>query len=65
MQVLMRGKEVKVWMNGVKVVDGSFDETPALKKRPMKGYVTLMYHGGGLWFRDVEIKPLPPKDKAQ
>ncbi|MBN1344480.1 MAG: DUF1080 domain-containing protein [Phycisphaerae bacterium] len=64
MQVLMRGKEVKVWMNGVKVVDGSFDDTPALKKRPMKGYVTLMYHGGGLWFRDVEIKPLSPEDKA-
>ncbi len=63
MQVLMRGKEVKVWMNGVKVVDGSFDDTAELKKRPLKGHVTLMYHGGGLWFRDVEIKPLPPTTK--
>jgi len=62
MQVLMRGKEVKVWMNGVKVVDGSFNDTEALKKRPMKGYVLLQYHGGGLWFRDIEIKPLTPKE---
>lgn len=65
MQVLMRSKEVKVWMNGVKVVDGSFNDTPGLKRRPLKGYVTLMYHGGGLWFRDVEIKPLPRKDKSK
>ncbi len=61
MQVLMRGKEVKVWMNGVKVVDGSFNDTEALKSRPMKGYILLQYHGGGLWFRDIEIKPLSPK----
>lgn len=65
MQVLMRGKEVKVWMNGVKVVDGSFDDTPELQKRPLKGHVHLMYHGGGLWFRDVEIKPLSEKEASK
>ena len=52
-------------MNGVLVVDGSFDDTEALKKRPMKGTIELQYHGGGLWFRDIEIKPLPPKDKTR
>jgi len=65
MQVLMRGKQVKVWMNGVLIVDGSFDDTEALKKRPMKGTIELQYHGGGLWFRDIEIKPLPPKEKTR
>ncbi len=65
MQVLMRGKEVKVWMNGVKVVDGSFDDTEALKKRPLRGYMLLQYHGGGLWFRDIEIKPLPSKESSK
>jgi len=49
-------------MNGVKVVDGSFNDTEALKSRPMKGYILLQYHGGGLWFRDIEIKPLSPKE---
>ena len=49
----------------VKVVDGSFDDTPVLKRRPLKGFITLMYHGGGLWFRDIEIKPLSSEDKAR
>jgi len=65
MQVLARGKKVQVWLNGQMVVDGSFDDTPELKTRPARGRVILQYHGGGLWFRDIEIKPLLPEGKAR
>lgn len=58
MQILARGKKVQVWLNGQMVVDGSFDDTPELKTRPMRGQIILQYHGGGLWFRDIEVKPL-------
>ncbi len=61
MQILARGKKVMVWLNGQVVVDGSFDDTPELKTRAMRGYIILQYHGGGLWFRDIEIKPLSPQ----
>jgi type 1 glutamine amidotransferase len=58
MQVLAQGRKVQVWLNGQQVIDGSFDDTPELKKRPTSGHIILQYHGGGLWFRDIEVKPL-------
>jgi len=67
MQVLARGKKVQVWLNGHMVVDGSFDETEDLKSRPMRGHFILQNYGrgGGLMFRDIEVKPLPPEEKVR
>jgi type 1 glutamine amidotransferase len=64
MQILAKGKKVQVWLNGLKVVDGSFNDTDELKTRAMRGPFIIQNYGkgGGLTFRDIEVKLLTQGD---
>jgi hypothetical protein len=56
-KVMCKGRQIKVFVNGTKVVDVNMDDTP-FKDRPDRGYIALQDHGLPLTFRNVEVKPL-------
>lgn len=70
-KIIVKGAHVEHWLNGKKVVD--FDlwtpEWQDLKAKSKwkdaklygmikKGHIALQDHGGGIWFKNVKIRPL-------
>lgn len=56
-RIVVRGRRVEHWLNGVKVVE--FDAgalTPAIKIEP--GPISLQNHSSQTWFRNIKIRPL-------
>ncbi|MDF2190829.1 DUF1080 domain-containing protein [Paraflavitalea sp. CAU 1676] len=70
-RIVVKGAHVEHWLNGKKVVE--FDlwtpEWEALKAKSKwkdaklygmikKGHIALQDHGGGIWFKNIKIRPL-------
>jgi hypothetical protein len=56
-RIVVRGRRVEHWLNGVKVVE--FDAsalTPAIKIEA--GPISLQNHSSQTWFRNIKIRPL-------
>jgi hypothetical protein len=70
-RIIVRGKHVEHWMNGVKVVEyelqgpdwtakvaaSKFHEWPHYGLAP-KGHIAVQVHGNDVWYRNIRIKPL-------
>lgn len=64
--ISLRGKEIKVFVNGWKVMDTDFSlltkpigKFPvAFADLPLEGILALQDHGGEIWYRNIWIKPL-------
>jgi HEAT repeat protein len=72
-EVTVKGSKIKVVLNGTTILDGDLAEAtkngtldkkdhPGLKRR--KGYIGFLGHGSTVWFRNIRIKDLGPKDKT-
>ena len=59
LQITCEQGHIVVVMNGVKIVDAESDQFPELAKRPRKGRIGLQNHHTPVWFRNIEIAPLP------
>lgn len=66
-EVMVKGTQVKIVLNGVTIVDGDIAEAskngtldgndhPGLKRA--NGYIGFLGHGSELWFRNIRIKDL-------
>ena len=69
-RIRAEGKKITHWLNGVKTVDvtvgspewdaalaqSKFKETPDFGTKP--GKILLQEHGGEVWFRNLQLKPL-------
>jgi HEAT repeat protein len=71
-EVIVKGPKVKVILNGTTILDGDLEEAtkngpldkkshPGLKRD--KGHIGFLGHGSTVWFRNIRIKDLSPKDK--
>ena len=58
MRIRCKGDQVKITLNGEKVVEADMNAFEDLKGRPRKGYIGLQNHGSGLEFRNVRLKKL-------
>ena len=58
LQILCRGEQVQVTLNGQRITDARMDEHEALKKRPHRGYIGLSAHSGPARFRNVRLHEL-------
>ncbi|PWT95198.1 MAG: DUF1080 domain-containing protein [Bacteroidetes bacterium] len=70
-KIVVKGKHVEHWLNGVKVVEFEF-WTPEWKKLKeagkwkdeaeygmlTKGHIDLQDHGGGVWFKNIRVRSL-------
>lgn len=68
LRILAQGSKIKVWLNGVLVVDGDLkDHLDKKKDHPgltrSKGYIGLQNHGTRLEFRNIWIRPLTAEVK--
>jgi hypothetical protein len=52
------GPRIKVVLNGRTVTDVDQRTIPAIKAKPLKGYVCLQNHGGNIEFRAVRVREL-------
>jgi HEAT repeat protein len=66
-EVIVKGPQVKVVLNGETILDGNIEEAskngtldgkdhPGLKKR--KGHIGFLGHGSTVWFRNIRVKDL-------
>ncbi len=74
-RVVADGPHVEHWLNGVKLLEyelgsddwnqrvakSKFKAMEHFKKPPMKGHVCLQDHTARLEFRNIKLRPLPPK----
>ena len=73
-RIVVQGKHVEHWLNGVKVLEYETDGAPAAagiassKFKDVPGFaaniktpILLQDHGGGVWFRNLKIRELPAK----
>ncbi|MFN4257763.1 MAG: DUF1080 domain-containing protein [Gemmataceae bacterium] len=52
------GPRIRVVLNGQEVINIDQSTIPALKDKPLKGYVNLQNHGSKVEFRNIRIKDL-------
>jgi hypothetical protein len=52
------GPRIKVSFNGKVVVDVDQTTVPAIKDKPLFGYVCVQSHGGGIVFRNLRIREI-------
>jgi hypothetical protein len=57
MKVTCQGSNLRVWLNGMTVVDLKLDKSK-MSDRPLQGYVGLQDHGKPIEFRNLKITPL-------
>jgi hypothetical protein len=66
-EVIVRGSDIKIILNGTTIVDGNIDEAsrngtvdgnkhPGLKRK--KGHIGFLGHGSVVKFRNIRIKEL-------
>jgi Domain of Unknown Function (DUF1080) len=74
-RVVADGKHIEHWLNGVKLLEyelgsddwnervakSKFKNMPHFKNPPMKGHICLQDHTARIEFRNIKIRPLPPK----
>lgn len=71
-KIVVKGAQVEHWLNGEKVVDFALwtPEWEALKAKgkwkdakgygmATQGHIALQDHGGGTWFKNIKLRPLP------
>lgn len=58
MDIECSGPKVKVAVNGVTIIDVDQATIPAIKDKPLAGFVSLQNHGSRVEFRDIRIRPL-------
>lgn len=65
-QITMRGERVTVRLNGRVVVDDVPLENYWRRGAPLprRGQIELQSHGSPLWFRNIELRELPPSSSA-
>lgn len=70
-RIIVKGAHVEHWLNGEKVVDfdlwtpeweqlkanGKWKDIPDYGMRKT-GHLALQDHGGGIWFRNIKVRPL-------
>jgi hypothetical protein len=58
--IIMKGDRVTVWLNGVKVVNGTPLENFWERGKPLpeRGPIELQHHGDKLWFKNIYIREL-------
>jgi hypothetical protein len=52
------GSRIKATLNGKPILDVDQNAIDTLKEKPLKGYVCLQNHGGGIEFRDIRIREI-------
>jgi cytochrome c len=74
-RVVADGKHIEHWLNGVKLLEyelgsddwvqrvakSKFKSMQHFKEPPMKGYICLQDHTARIEYRNIKIRPLPPK----
>ena len=55
-EVTCRGPNITVTLNGEKVLDVDQSEDAKLKNKPLRGYIALQSHTGGVEFRKVQVR---------
>jgi Domain of Unknown Function (DUF1080) len=53
-----KGPHIQITINGKKVLDVDQSTDPAIKDKPLKGYISLQNHGGRIDFRNIHIRDL-------
>ena len=53
-----RGPRIKITLNGELVQDVDQSTVPAIKDKPLCGYVSVQNHGGKVAFRNIRLKEL-------
>jgi outer membrane protein assembly factor BamB len=56
------GPRIQVSINGAEVQDVDQRTVPAIKDKPLQGYVSLQNHGGRAEFRNLLLRELKPAD---
>ncbi len=57
------GPQVRITVNGERIIDVDQSTIPELKNKPLKGYVCLQNHGGKIDFRNIKIEELKAASK--
>lgn len=57
-EIRCQGKHITVIVNGTLVVEVNQEEVPALKEKPLRGYIGLQNHGSKVEFRNLRIKEI-------
>jgi hypothetical protein len=52
------GPRIKITMNGQEILDVDQTTIEEIKKKPLKGYVSLQNHGGKIEFRNVKVREI-------
>ena len=61
LDVECKGPNIRVSVNGKKVIDIDQRRFSALKGKPLSGYVCLQNHGSRIDFRNITLRPLSSK----
>jgi hypothetical protein len=55
------GPRIKITLNDKLIVDVDQTTIPAIKNKPLKGYICLQNHGSQIDFRNIRIREIKPK----
>ena len=57
-EVICRGRQLMVILNGERVIDVNLDSDARLKERAGSGYLGVQNHGNLVEFRNIRVRPL-------
>ena len=61
LDVECQGPNIRIHVNGKKIIDIDQTKISALKGKPLEGYICLQNHGSRIDFRNITLRPLTSK----